>query len=159
MALPVAATSLPAPSTVLQAVSETAESANRQTKIFLIMKIPFVYQAKKKAGEVKGDVGGSPARGRIRGVRPMKIGRPICSPKLKQCLCIENMSQCPECQAGLTLLPSTEQARHQRYDEQNEENEEQDFRDFRGASSNATESEHGGNQRNDKKYERVVQHL
>jgi hypothetical protein len=58
-----------------------------------------------------------------------------------------------------TLSPSAEQARDKRYDKQDQEDEKQDFRDLRGTCSNATESEHGGDQRNDKKYQRIVEHL
>jgi hypothetical protein len=57
------------------------------------------------------------------------------------------------------LWPSPEQARDERDDEQHQEDEKQDFRDLRGTRSNATESKHGGDQRNDKKYQRIVEHL
>jgi hypothetical protein len=57
------------------------------------------------------------------------------------------------------LWPSPEQSRDKRYDTQHQKDEKQDFRDLRGACSNATESEHGGDQRNDKKYQRIVEHL
>ena len=58
-----------------------------------------------------------------------------------------------------TLWPSAEQPRDKRYDKQHQEDEKQDFRDLRGTCSNATESEHGGDQRDDKKYQRIVEHL
>ena len=57
------------------------------------------------------------------------------------------------------LWPSAEQSRDKRYDKQHQEDEKQDFRDLRGTCGNATESEHGGDQRNDKKYQRIVEHL
>jgi hypothetical protein len=49
------------------------------------------------------------------------------------------------------LWPSSEQASDERHYEQHQEDEEQDFGDLRGTYSNATESEHRGDQRNDKK--------
>jgi hypothetical protein len=58
-----------------------------------------------------------------------------------------------------TLSPSAEKACDQRYNEQNQENEEQDLCDFRGARGNAPETEHGGNKRDDEKYQRIVEHL
>jgi hypothetical protein len=57
------------------------------------------------------------------------------------------------------LRPPPEQARDERYDEQHQEYEKQDFGDLRGACGNATESEYRGDQRNDKKYQRIVEHL
>ena len=57
------------------------------------------------------------------------------------------------------LRPSPEQARDERHHEQYQEDEKQDFGDLRGTYSNATESEHRGDQRNDKKYQRIVKHL
>jgi hypothetical protein len=57
------------------------------------------------------------------------------------------------------LLPSSEQAGDQRHDEQNKENEKENLGDFSGAGSNTTESKHGGNQRDDEKYQRIVEHL
>jgi hypothetical protein len=58
-----------------------------------------------------------------------------------------------------TLRPSAEQSRDQRYYKQDQENEEQHFRDFSGTCGNTAESEYGGDQRNDKKYQRIVKHL
>jgi hypothetical protein len=43
-------------------------------------------------------------------------------------------------------------------DGQNSENYEQNFPDSDSAGSNATEAEQRGNQRNDKKYNGIVQH-
>jgi hypothetical protein len=57
------------------------------------------------------------------------------------------------------LWPSAEQPRDKRYHKQHQEDEKQDFRDLRGTCSNTTESEHGGDQRHDKKYQRIVEHL
>jgi hypothetical protein len=57
------------------------------------------------------------------------------------------------------LRSSPEQARDERYDEQDQEYEKQDFGDLGGACGNATESEYRGDQRNDKKYQRIVEHL
>jgi hypothetical protein len=57
------------------------------------------------------------------------------------------------------LWPSSEQARDERYDEQHQEYEKQYFRDLRRACGDATESEYRGDQRNDKKYQRIVEHL
>ena len=61
--------------------------------------------------------------------------------------------------ARQALWPSPEQARDERHYEQHQEDEKQDFGDLRGPYSNATESEHRGDQRNDKKYQRIVKHL
>jgi hypothetical protein len=57
------------------------------------------------------------------------------------------------------LLPSSEQSRDQRHDEQNEENEKENLGDFSGARGDTAEPEHGGDQRDDEKHQRVVQHL
>ena len=59
----------------------------------------------------------------------------------------------------LTLSTSAEQSSDQRYDEQHEEYEKQHFRDFRGTGGDASESEYGCDQCDDKKYQRIVEHL
>src|ERR1700674_715732 len=46
---------------------------------------------KRKAGEAKGEVGGSPARGCIHGGRALKTGRRVCRPKIMALTWKENL--------------------------------------------------------------------
>jgi hypothetical protein len=127
---------------------------------------------KRKAGEAKGEVGGSPARGCIHGGRPLQTGRRVCSPKImplrgtNTCFDLANAVALSAMVARKlrlphpdVLWPPPEQARDERYDEQHQEYEKQYFCDLRGACGDAPESEHRGDQRNDKKYQRIVEHL
>src|SRR5450755_205722 len=75
MASPVAETSLPAPSTVLHAVSDTETSAMRQHRNFLIMRFPLNGQIQKESGQSKGG-GRRELRPRPRPLRPTVTGWP-----------------------------------------------------------------------------------
>jgi hypothetical protein len=63
------------------------------------------------------------------------------------------------CTAGDTLATSPEQSNHERCDEQHQENEEQHLGDLGRASGNPAETKNRCNNRYDKKYQRVVEHL
>jgi len=61
--------------------------------------------------------------------------------------------------AGNTLAASPEQSNHERCDEQDQENEEQHLGDLGCAGGDPAEAKNRCDNRYDKKYQRVVEHL
>ena len=128
---------------------------------------------KKKSGRSKGG-GRREPRPRLHPCRPAFTDRPTCLQSKDVGITVKRIPFCDLAKAvafsaivaltlrlaePATLRPPPEQARDERYDEQHQEYEKQDFGDLRGACGNATESEYRGDQRNDKKYQRIVEHL
>jgi hypothetical protein len=128
---------------------------------------------KKKSGRSKGG-GRREPRPRLHPRRPAFTDRPPCLQSKDNASTVERipvsilrmLSRSGRSLAPALRLPqldvlwsSPEQARDERYDEQHQEYEKQYFCDLRGACGDAPESEHRGDQRNDKKYQRIVEHL
>jgi hypothetical protein len=128
---------------------------------------------KKKSGRSKGG-GRREPRPRLHPRRPAFTDRPPCLQSKDNAIAVERIPVfdlantvalsaivAPKLRLPQpdVLWPPPEQARDERYDEQHQEYEKQYFGDLRGACGDAPESEHRGDQRNDKKYQRIVEHL